>query len=117
MLECGRNFEGTIEFQCKSCNVIDDEEHRLNHCILFKDLNFRDCTQEIPFSTDIASLRRIIVRISQVWNVKTAHDSINNNLPSFHCSHYIYSVDLVLIFVLLFSSLTMNCCYCVEYVD
>ena len=22
MLECGRNFKGTIEYQCKSCNII-----------------------------------------------------------------------------------------------
>ena len=51
MLECVRNFKGTVEFQCKSCNVIDDEEHRLNHCILFKDLNFRDCTEKIPFNS------------------------------------------------------------------
>ena len=82
MLECGRNFKGTIEYQCKSCNVVDDEEHRLNHCINFKDSNFRDCIDQIPFksiySTDIVSLRKIVERISQVWNVKTAHGSMNN---------------------------------------
>ena len=82
MLECGRNFKGTLEYQCRSCNVIDDEEHRLNHCIIFKDLNFRDFTEKIPFnsifSTDIASIRTIIERISQVWNLKTAHGSMNH---------------------------------------
>ena len=82
MLECGRNFKGTIEYQCKSCNVVDDEEHRLNHCINFKDSNFRDCIDQIPFksiySTDIVSLREIVERISQVWNVKTAHGSMSN---------------------------------------
>ena len=27
MLECGRNYKGTIQQICKTCNVIDDEEH------------------------------------------------------------------------------------------
>ena len=32
MLQCGRNFSAKTGKNCHTCNVIDDEEHRLNIC-------------------------------------------------------------------------------------
>ena len=30
MLECGKNYKGTLPLTCTICNSINDEEHRLN---------------------------------------------------------------------------------------
>ena len=32
MLECGKNHKGTLSLMCTTCNIIDDENHRLNVC-------------------------------------------------------------------------------------
>ena len=81
MLECGMNFKGTLDSQCLTCNTINDEEHRLNNCMRLKEINFCDSIDKIPFntihSTDIQQLRVVISRISQVWNIKTGHGSMN----------------------------------------
>ena len=32
MLECGKNMRGTIPEKCPQCDILDDENHRLNYC-------------------------------------------------------------------------------------
>ena len=82
MLECGINYKGTLSNECTICKTIDDEEHRLNSCIRLREINFYDNDDKIKFdtiySTDIQQLRQILSRVSQVWNVKTGHGSMNN---------------------------------------
>ena len=39
MLECGKNLGGTIGGTCSECNVYDDENHRLNYCKRWKEIN------------------------------------------------------------------------------
>ena len=81
MLECGKNFKGTILNHCVLCDAVDDEEHRLNHCARFRECNFYDKSEKIPFdtvfSTDTNTLRKIVERIILVWNVRTAHGTMN----------------------------------------
>ena len=81
MLECGRNFHGTLSEICNTCSVTDDEEHRLNICPNYSHLNFRDQPNYVPFETiyscDTTQIRTIIERISQVWNVQTGHGAMN----------------------------------------
>ena len=81
MLECGTNYKGTLNSQCTTCNTIDNEEHRLNECIRFKEKNFHGTNDKIPFSTiysdNIEELRALMSRISQVWNVRTGHGTMN----------------------------------------
>ena len=36
MLECGRNYKGSMSEICNECNDLDDENHRLNFCAKFK---------------------------------------------------------------------------------
>ena len=83
MLECGKNYQGTNKKICGACNVIDDEEHRLNACKQFKEINYYSCSHVIPFSTvysdDVTQLRSIMERISSVWNVKTGHGVMNRS--------------------------------------
>ena len=81
MLECGKNFKGTLSNHCVVCGTVDDEEHRLNYCERFKELNFYNTSEKIPFdtvySTDTNILNQIIERIALVWNVSTAHGTMN----------------------------------------
>ena len=82
MLECGKNYKGTKSEMCNSCNKIDDENHRLNDCPIYKNVNFFDTQSRVEFadiySTDINVLRAVIKRIEKVWNVQNAHGTMNN---------------------------------------
>ena len=81
MLQCGKNFKGTDEIKCKSCDVIDDENHRLNYCTQWKDINLLNSDITIDFqnvfSNDIETLRMIIPYIQKVWNVKNANGTMH----------------------------------------
>ena len=39
MLECGKNFRGTLSSDCDVCKTHDDEKHRLNNCSKFQTTN------------------------------------------------------------------------------
>ena len=68
---------------CIMCKVIDDEEHRLNYCSRFEEVNF--CSLNVDdkvefktiFSDNLDTLRVIIDRISKVWNLKNGHGTMN----------------------------------------
>ena len=82
MLECGKNFKGTLPEICTTCNSNDDEEHRLNVCINHSNVNFAALTEKLAFdnvfSTDVEILRKIIRKIHQVWNVKSGQGTMHS---------------------------------------
>ena len=61
--------------------MTDNEEHRLNECERYIDLNFSASSDRIPFDTifrtDMESLRKIIHRIDQTWNVRSGHGAMS----------------------------------------
>ena len=75
MLECGANFKGTSSEDCLTCRVVDNEEHRLNQCIKFRETNFYNDAEKIPFkniySEDVSVLHPLLKRIQAVWNTRT----------------------------------------------
>ena len=81
MLECGKNFKGTMSEMCNTCNCPDDEEHRLNICQLYCLTNHHDNPTIVKFdeifSDDINIIKLIISRIETVWNVTKGHGSMN----------------------------------------
>ena len=81
MLECGSNFQGTLNKNCSECNQKDDEHHRLNHCKRYRNLNNCDITEKLDFgliySDDMEVLRKIIPEIMKVWNIKTSYGTMN----------------------------------------
>ena len=81
MLECGKNFKGTMSLTCDRCNCLDDEEHRLNSCLKFNCFNFCNEPDQLSFDTvyssNIGDIKSILNRIKKVWNVKTGHGSMN----------------------------------------
>ena len=81
MLECGRNYKGTQSEICNECNIIDDENHRLNHCTKYRNINLSDCVTKADFrgvfSNDRSVLSEIIGKISKVWNLGNANGTMN----------------------------------------
>ena len=81
MLECGMNNKGSMKEICEQCKSQDNENHRLNYCPKWRDINFHDYTEKIDFelvnSKDIDILRKTCEKISKVWNTKSAHGSMN----------------------------------------
>ena len=80
MLECGENYKGSLKQQCTECNCADDENHRLNHCIKWREKNLYDKEEKMDFkwiySKDIDKLRSIISSINTVWNTQNAHGTM-----------------------------------------
>ena len=77
MLECGKNFKGSINETCLSCNKFDDESHRLNYCEKFQESNLFGSDNKVNFndiySDNIDVIKSVITHIEKLWNVKTAH--------------------------------------------
>ena len=83
MLQCGKNFKGTMKEICSECNVIDDEDHRLNTCSKWKDTNNFNSTDS-PHFTNIYSenedtLRIIVMEIEKVWEMRYANGKMKTN--------------------------------------
>ena len=81
MLECGQNFKGSLKETCQYCDELDNENHRLNFCVKFRDVNLYNSDDKVNFddifSNNIQVVRRVIKYIEKVWNVKTAHGSVH----------------------------------------
>ena len=82
MLECGKNFKGTLRETCNECNCIDDENHRLNNCNKYastmKDhphVNFDDI-----YSNDVSVIRNVIYAIEKIWNTSNSHGTVRRDL-------------------------------------
>ena len=90
MLECGKNFKRTMGENCVSCNVLDDEDHRLNQCSRFANHNFYNSSSKVDskkiFFANITELRSIIPMISKVWNTNNSHGTMNiaESVQKFH---------------------------------
>ena len=82
MLECGCNYKGSQKDICSTCNVKDDENHRLNNCFKFRGTNNFDRNDKVDFndvySNDLNTLTNVISAIERVWNTQTAHGTIRN---------------------------------------
>ena len=81
MLECGVNFKGTMSTLCRHCNMCDDENHRLNHCKLYRSINLYDEPRKVNFSdihsTDTEVIKDTLKCIERVWNTKTSNGTMN----------------------------------------
>ena len=82
MLECGANFKGTMNEMCRQCKTIDDENHRLNYCKVYRSINLYDRTPKIAFedvySSDVQTMKQMIPHIERVWNIRNANGKMNH---------------------------------------
>ena len=77
MLECGTNFKGTLPETCRYCNVIDNENHRMNFCTQWEDVNQAKQQEKYDFQ-DVFSkendvLLSIMTHIEHIWELKYAN--------------------------------------------
>ena len=81
MLECGKNFKGKLNEICDLCKTLDDENHRINYCMKWRDINFVESTDKkvfnLIYSNDIVHIKEILPVIEQVWDTKNAHATMN----------------------------------------
>ena len=75
MLFCLKNFKmGKNSDHCNLCNVVDDENHRINYCAKFKDRNLFDSPLKIDFdsiySDDDEAVDMIIEVVNEMWDLK-----------------------------------------------
>jgi len=69
--------------QCKECKCLDNEEHRMNYCVKYRDINFYDddVEKKIPFqsifSENMCTLKLVFGKIGKVWNLKSGHGTMN----------------------------------------
>ena len=59
---------------CNLCKVVDDENHRINYCLEFKDRNLFDSPLKIDFdsiySDDDEAVGIIIEVVNELWDLK-----------------------------------------------
>ena len=81
MLECGKNFKGTVSETCLQCNTIDNEDHRLNYCSRWRNVNFYDNTEKVDFSLiyseNVIIIRDLLNKIGRVWNVANSNGTMH----------------------------------------
>ena len=71
MLECGRNMKGTMMENSTTCNVIDDEQHRLVACKKRPNLETDNEIQfEDIYSENIDKLNNILNEIEKTWDTR-----------------------------------------------
>ena len=74
MLECGKNFRGTLPEICTVCKEVDDESHRLNLCSRFAQTNLCNSTEKVDFSDiysdNVDTVKNILRVIMKVWNTR-----------------------------------------------
>ena len=74
MLQCAANFSNGYGGKNRAhCGVIDDENHRINHCELYKEENLFDSVEKIEFndlySEDENKSMPVVEMILQLWDL------------------------------------------------
>ena len=86
MLECGKNFKGSIPEMCRACGEDDDESHRLNRCNTWRHLNLSETVDKIDFgdiySSDINVLIPVIRNIQRVWELQLGNGSMKKQVAN-----------------------------------
>ena len=74
LLECGKNFKGTIREICETCCCLDDEAHRLNMCVKWKDTNLFESTSKLNYdliySNILDEIRSVMTQINKIWDTR-----------------------------------------------
>ena len=81
VLECGKNYKGTMRETCDVCICIDDENHRINSCTKWKHNNLYESAEKVDFnevySDELVNIRHVTDKIEKVWNTRTAYGSMH----------------------------------------
>ena len=83
MLQCAANFSsGYGGKNCRECGVVDDEEHRINHCSLWSDINLSKCDVKADFghilSDDDQESMKIVDIIVNMWDLENGRNCMRS---------------------------------------
>ena len=74
MLQCANNFSTKYKTKdCNDCGVVDDESHRINHCIRWRAINLGESGEKIDFgdinTDDAVKCRAVLEIIISIWDL------------------------------------------------
>ena len=81
MLKCTNNFKsGLGRAECTNCKVIDDEDHRINSCYLYRDLNLYFSPIKYDFQSifldDDDAINRTLEVVGHLWNLENGENEM-----------------------------------------
>ena len=81
MLKCATNFKnGFTGVNCITCQVPDNENHRINNCILFKEINLYTSSLKIDFtfiySNDEEAVERVLETVCTLWDLENGKNEM-----------------------------------------
>ena len=85
MLKCASNFSnGHGTKICEACETLDDEDHRINHCTRWQDINRCTSFEKIDFndiySEDTEKSFAIVEIILSLWDLENGKNEMRRNL-------------------------------------
>ena len=74
MLDCATNYKNKYRTTiCKECSKTDDENHRINECVKYSNINNCDTTEKFDFSTvfldTVEAMESAAQTISKIWDL------------------------------------------------
>ena len=83
MLRCANNFKvGFGSGICKSCNEIDTEDHRINHCPEWEMINLRNKDEKVSFndiySDDDDKCLLVVRTILSMWDLDNGRNEMRS---------------------------------------
>ena len=81
MLQCAANFsDGYRTKLCPRCNVTDNEDHRMNYCPVWSDLNLYESNKKINFedihSDNELESMTVVKKILKIWDLGNNKNSM-----------------------------------------
>ena len=81
MLDCANNYETKYKGKnCQICKCLDDECHRINDCMKFKDVNMFDKSERVDFGkvfeSDPETLTSIARTVLSIWDIENGRNTM-----------------------------------------
>ena len=80
MLRCNKNFKcGFGEGICRTCDTIDDENHRINDCILYKERNLYSSSIKYDFHSiymEEDAIERTLDVVDHLWDLRNGKNEM-----------------------------------------
>ena len=81
MLDCRANFSNGYGSKiCDQCLIHDDEKHRMNECVKYRDVNWYDDHQKVSFdeiySDEIDCVMPVVNSILTLWDLRNGKNKI-----------------------------------------
>ena len=81
MLDCGKNFKtGYRGENCRLCNVLDDENHRIDYCKKYKNMNLFFSSTKVDFESIHSGKeevsKRVLKAVCSIWNLQNGKNTM-----------------------------------------